>query len=327
MAFLLAQADFLTVDKLRAGISEQTVEEDPLMSMLPFEDIAGHKQVAFNRENSLGGEAQWSEINEVIAESAPTYTNVTQALSILRAREEIDHFVVETKDAVQNVLAATLATKAKQMWRQFHDTFYYGVAKGASSSAFAGLHNLVSTSSPDQVIEEGSGSTGSAGSLARLSETITRIKPGKPDALALNRNMLRRLSAPYISNVQYNLDKSTFGDFISGYAGIPFMVTDFITQTETISGGTFSAKTGSDTTSIFGCKWGSNSEVHVGSNAVFNNDGLIGIQGGPMRINPPHEMEQKAGFSIILEWYCTVILGSTLSLTRMDGITDAAWVV
>ena len=54
MSFLLAQADFLTTNDLQAGISEETVEEDNLLRMLPFEDIAGFQQVEWNRENSLG---------------------------------------------------------------------------------------------------------------------------------------------------------------------------------------------------------------------------------------------------------------------------------
>ena len=324
MGFLLAQADYLTRDMLLAGVSETTVEEDELLRFLPFEDIQGHKQVAFNRENSLGADGSWREVNDEIAESAPTYTNVTQPLSILSTREEIDHFVVETKDAVQNVLATTVATKYKQMMRAFHDTFYYGTAKGAGSSAFAGLHNLVSTASPDQVVAQGSGSTGAALSLLNLDDMIGRVKPGKPSALLMNRNMLQRLSAPYVTTVHYNVNKDSFGDSIPDYGGIPIVVSDYLTQTETISGDTFSAKTGGVTASICAVRFGSESVVHPGSNSVFNNNGIMGVQGGGLKIRPPHQMEKKSGFSIILDWYVTVIMGAPLSVARIDGLTHAA---
>ena len=324
MSFLLAQADFLTTNDLQAGISEETVEEDNLLRLLPFEDIAGFQQVEWNRENSLGSLAAFRSVNEEIAESAPTYSNQTQALSILSTREEIDRFNVETKSAVQNVLATTIATKAKQVMRTFHNEFYYGTALGASSKGFAGLHNLVSSSSPDMVVGAGSGSTGSGLSLLDMDKMMQLVKPGRPDALIMNRTMIRRLSAPYIANIQFNIAKDSFGDVLPDYSGIPIAVTDFITQEETISGGTFSAKTGGVTTSMFAVKFGRGAGTHVGSDRVFNNDGVLGVQGGGMRVFPPHQMEKKSGWSIIVEWYVTVILGSQLSLARVDGITDAA---
>lgn len=325
MAFLLAQADNLTHDMIIPGVAEQTVEEDPLLNYIPWVSSNGYKQVAWNRENSLGSESQWIEVNDEIQESAPTYSQQTTTLSILADRVEIDEFLVETKDAVQNVLQAVIASKAKQMMRKFHDTFYYGTAKGASSSAFAGLHNQVSTASPDMVRNAGSGATGGAGSLATLNATITDIKPGKPDHLLVNRTILRRLSAPYISNVQYNIGPQNFGVFLEAYSGIPLVVTDYLTQTETIASGTYSAKTGGSTTSMFAVKWGRDARTIPGTAQVFNNNGILGIQAGDMKIADPHPLEKKLGFSIKLKWYCTVILGSTLSLARYDGLTDAAW--
>jgi hypothetical protein len=174
------------------------------------------------------------------------------------------------------------------------------------------------------VVAEGSSATGSGLSLQNLDQMHALIKPGRPDALIMNRTMLRRLSAPYIANVQFNITKDSLGDFLPDYSGIPIAVTDFITQTETISGSTFSAKTGGATTSIFAVKFGRGAGTHVGSDRVFNNDGVLGVQGGGMRVFPPHQMEKKSGWSIIVEWYVTVILGSQLSLARIDGITDAA---
>jgi hypothetical protein len=174
---------------------------------------------------------------------------------------------------------------------------------------------------------QGSGSTGAAGSLQNLDTTINLVKPGRPDVLAMNRNMLQRLSAPYIANVSYNIDKTTFGDKIPDYGGIPIVVSDFLTQTETISGDAFSAKTGGATTSIFPIKWGNDARTLPGTGSVFNNNGVLGVQGGGLTALPPHPMEKKSGFSFIIEWYVTVILGSNLSLARMDGITNAAWAV
>jgi hypothetical protein len=328
VALTLTNANYLANNAIMAGIVEETVEEDPLLEHLPFETMSGFRQIEWNREDSLGAESQYIEPNDEIAESSPTWSNQTTTLSILADRIELDNFLVTTKDSIQSVEAAALASKGKQMMRKFHDTFYYGTAKGGSSSAFAGLHNLVSTSSPDMTVYQGSdATTGAAGTLGNLNTLIAKIKPGRADALIMNRNMLRRLSAPYIGNVQYNMNKDNFGDYLQSYSQIPILVSDYLVQTETISGSAFSAKTGGVTTTIFALKFGRNARSVPGAGRVFNNDGLLGIQAGGMEVAARHPLEKKDGFTRLLTWYHTVILGSNLSLARLDGINDGAFTV
>ena len=308
------------------GIVEETVEEDPLLNFLPFETVSG-VQVVWNREDSLGSESQFINPNDEIQESAPTYSKQTQTLSILADRIELDEFLVQTKSNLQAVEPTAMASKAKQMMRKFHRTFYYGVASGASSAAFAGLHNLVSTTGPDMTTAGGSGSTGAAGALGALNSTLALIKPGKPSVLAMNRQMLRRLSAPYIANVQYNIGPNDFGVLLQAYAGIPIMVTDWITMVETIASAAFSAETGGATTTIFAIKFGKDARAIPNTGNVFNNNGILGIQNGSMKIGQRVELEKKLGFTRKLRWFVSVILGSKLSLARYDGLTDAAWTV
>ena len=61
-----------------------------------------------------------------------------------------------------------------------------------------------------------------------------------------------------------------------------------------------------------------------GTNGIFNNNGLLGIQSGGLEMGVPHPLEKKLGFSIQLSWFHTMILGSTLSLAGYTGLTDAA---
>ena len=303
-----------------AGIVEETVEEDGLLGILPFEDLSGFKQVAWNRESTLPAESQYIAVNEEIQESAPTWSNQTQTLKILADRIEIDKFLSTTKDGIQSVVASAVASKGKQMLRKFHDTFYYG-SNTSNGNEFDGLHSLLASA---MTIEQGSGSSGAAGTLTELTQLITTIKPGKADALLMNRNMWRRLSVPYIGNVIYNIDKSTIGDMVPDYGGIPINVTDWITQTETVSGGSFSAKLGGATSTIFAVKMGRDARSVPGTNGIFNNNGLLGIQSGGLEMGVPHPLEKKLGFSIQLSWFHTMILGSTLSLAGYTGLTDAA---
>ena len=320
MALPLAQADFLTHDQIMAGIVEETVEEDALFNYLPFEDLNGYKQVAWNRESTLPAESQYIGVNEEVAESTPTWSQQTDTLRILADRIEIDNFLASTKDAVQSVVAAAVASKGKQMMRKFHDTFYYG-SSSSNANSFDGLHSLLASA---QTIENGSSTTGAAATLTELTQLATTIKPGSADVLLLNRNMQRRLSVPYISNVHYNIDKASIGDLVPDYAGIPLVITDWLTQTEALSGGSFSAKTGGATSTIFAVKFGRDARVVPGTNGVYNNNGILGLQSGGMQIGAPHPLERKLGFSIQLHWYHTLILGSTLSLAAYTGLTDAA---
>ena len=323
MALPLAQADFLTHDQIMAGIVEETVEEDALFNYLPFEDLNGYKQVAWNRESTLPAESQYIGVNEEVAESTPTWSQQTDTLKILADRIEIDNFIASTKDAVQSIVAAAVASKGKQMMRKFHDTFYYGDAS-VNANQFSGLHTLLAAAN---TIEQGSGSSGAAGTLTELTQLATTIKPGSADALFMNRNMQRRLSVPYIANVQYNIDKSSIGDLVPDYAGIPIVVTDWLTMTEAVASWSFTTKLGGATTSIFAVKFGRDARVVPGTNGVYNNNGILGLQSGGMQIGPPHPLERKLGFSIQLHWYHTLILGSTLSLAAYTGLTDAALTV
>jgi len=326
MAVSLSEANKLTRDYLFAGIVEETVEEDAVFARLPFENITG-VQAVWNRESSLGGESQYVQPNEEITESTPTWSKQSQTLSILADRAEFDNFLMQTKSDVQNVEDAIVASKAKQMLRKFADTFYYGVASGGSSNAFAGLHNIVSTSSPDMTVAGGSSATGAPGSLAALNSLISLVKPGRPDALAMNRNLHNRLSTPYVANVQYNISPDNFGTMLANYSGIPLLITDYLTQTETISGSAFAAKTGGATGSIFGIKFGNDARALPGTGNVFNNNGLLGLQAGGLRVGEAIDLHNKDGFTRKLTWYHTLIQGSTLSLARYDGLTDAAWTV
>ena len=320
MALPLAQADFLTHDLVMAGIVEETVEEDALFNYLPFEDLNGYKQVAWNRESTLPAESQYIGVNEEVAESTPTWSQQTDTLKILADRIEIDNFLADTKDAVQSVVGAAVASKGKQMMRKFHDTFYYG-SSSTNANTFDGLHTLVASA---QTIEQGTGGAGVAGTLSELTQLATTIKPGAADALFMNRNMHRRLSMPYIANLTINTTKNTIGDMVPDYAGIPIVVTDWLTQTESVSSTTFSSKLGGATTSIFAVKFGRDARVVPGTNGVYQNNGILGLQSGGMQIGAPHPLERKLGFSIQLHWYHTMILGSTLSLAAYTGLSDAA---
>jgi hypothetical protein len=323
MAMTLTNANNLTVEDLFRGVVEATLEEDELFNLLPFETIPGFKQFTYNKEGNLPAESQWIGPNDEVDESAPDFTQVTNTLKILADRIELDTFLVETKNAIQSVESANLASKSKMMMRRAMDSFYYG-STTTDPNQPNGLHNLVSTSSPDMVLAEGSSATGAALSISNLVALADLVKPGRPHVFAMPKAIRARLSAPYINNVNFNIDAGNFGNLLGGFGSIPIMVTDFLVMTETISGSTFSAKTGGATGSIFAIQFGRQSRVVPGANEVFNNDGLIGVMGNNLTVGPRLPLTKKIGFTRQMWWWLDFILSSDFSLARLDGITDAA---
>ena len=95
---------------------------------------------------------------------------------------------------------------------------------------------------------------------------------------------------------------------------------DFLTLTETISGSTFSAKTGGATTSIFCFRKGSVPQGGVGM-ALGTGSG-----GGPSLFNARKipDLEDYDGDGMRLRARIAMYLGSTKALARYDGLTDVA---
>jgi hypothetical protein len=100
-----------------------------------------------------------------------------------------------------------------------------------------------------------------------------------------------------------------FGQRTTFYDGIPIMVSDFLTDTETIASGTFSAKTGGASSTIFAVKAG---------------EGLLsGLTNGGIQVENVGQLETKDARRWRCKWYVGLALFSTLAIARVDGISSA----
>lgn len=306
MAWTLAESQKMTNSVLLSGIIQTIVTESDVLDVLPFETVVGNGYL-YNRE-STQPVAQMISVGDTVSESTGTRTQVTAALKIMVMDSDLDLFEKKTMSDINDLEAILLAEAAKAMAYKFDDLFIYGNST-ANAKEFDGLHSLCPSG---QKVHQGSGSTGAAASLAKVDQLVDSVKPGRPDALAMNKTLRRRLKQFYRSTNTYSFEMSVGDDGkpIETYGGIRVLLDDFITMTETISSADFSAKTGGATSTIFAFKTG---RTHV-----------CGLQNGSIEQTSLGLLESKNAERWRLSWFLSLMLGGTLSMARLDGITDAA---
>lgn len=305
----LLQAQNLSLDSLLKGIIEVIVTESEILGKLPFKTIVGNS-LKYNRESTLPT-AGFYAVGDTWTESTHTVTQVSSSLTILGGDADVDDFEKQTLSNINDQEAIAISSKSKALARKWDDTFIYGNAT-TDPKQFNGMHALMPSG---QMLHQGSGSTGAALSLANLDKLIDLVMPGKPDALVMNRTMRRRIGGYYRGNAGSPQTRGQEAIPTENYGGIPILIDDWITMTETISSAAYSAQTGGATTSIFAVKFGEDDK------------GVTGLQNGSIQKQRLGELETKDAVRWRLKWYCGLALFSTLAIARLDGITDSVVVV
>jgi HK97 family phage major capsid protein len=304
MALTLTEGAKLSNDVVLQGVIETVVKESSVLDLLPFVEIVGNA-LTYNRENAMAS-AAFYDVGDTWSESTPTFTQVQTALKILGGDADVDRYIATTRNNVQDIEAAVLELKAKAVAHEFEDEFVYGDT-GADAKGFDGLHILTPSA---QQVHVGSGTSGAALSLKKLDEMIDKIRPGKPDFLVMTRRTRRGISAyarSLTSPVQF--ESSGFGQRVMFYDGIPVLESDFMLDTEALTSGAYSAKTGGTTSSIFA--------VRVGEGE------LAGLTNGGIQVEEVGALETKDARRWRCKWYVSLALFSTLALARLDGISSA----
>jgi len=304
MALTLAEAAKLSNDVVLQGVVETVVKESRVLDLLPFIDVVGNA-LTYNRENAMAT-AAFFDVGDAWSESTPTFTQVSTSLKILGGDADVDQYLATTRSNVQDIEAAVLELKAKAVAHEFEDEFIYGDTT-ADPKGFDGLHKLCPAG---QQVHQGSGTTPAALSLKKLDETLDLIKPGKPDFLLMTRRTRRGISAfarALTSPVQY--EPGSIGLRLMFYDGIPVFESDFMVDTESISSGAFSAKTGGASSSIIAVKAGEGR--------------LAGLTNGGIQVENVGALETKDARRWRCKWYVSLALFSTLAIARLDGISNA----
>jgi hypothetical protein len=127
------------------------------------------------------------------------------------------------------------------------------------------------------------------------------VKPGRPDALFMAKRTRRKLSS--LRRASGNIletDLDMFGRRALWYDGIPILVDDFMSITET------QGSSGAVCSSIYAAK--------------FGRQGIMGLENGGVQVERVGELETKDATRTRLKWYCGLALFGTLGLARLKGI-------
>jgi hypothetical protein len=304
VAVTLTEAAKYTTNMVRRGVLEEIIKDSVVLQRLPFEDIVGNA-FQYLRENSLAG-ADFYVPNEVWTESTGDVTQVTAGITILGGDADVDNFLKATRADKTNFEAQTVDNKAKAVRHTFLNYFYYGDTS-VSTKAFNGLQKLMVS---NMRINQGSGNTGAALSLANLDVLIDLILDGKPDWIIMNKAIRRRIKQYMMGLGSLAItSKDDLGNRVMEYDGIDIYVDDFIVQTEAISGGSYSAKTGGVTSTVYAGRFGTQD--------------LLGLQNGGLEVKSLGQLTNKDAKRWRVRWYCGLALMRTFSFGGIDGVTNA----
>jgi len=297
MPLLKAEAEKLSNNTLLQGVVEEIIDRDAMFAMLPFSQV-NSKALVYNRETTLSG-ADFIDPNEVINEEASTFTEVTAKLRILAGDVDIDKFLIETMGDTNDQVVTQLQAKAKGVGRIFHAQVANGTA---GTKSFDGLPNLV-----DGGMTFGVDTDGGPITLELLDQLLDMVKNGA-DALVMRKGTwraIRILLRAMGGNTAQMVEIENFGHPVPAFDGIPVIVNDFLAGDEALGAGT-------DLCSIYAVR--------------FNeSDGLHGIYGGSsagMRVENVGTVQNKDSYRFRMKWYAGLVLKSTQSLARLQGVTN-----
>lgn len=242
--FTLAEAQKLGLDDLQSGVATTISTASQLMSMLPFQRVAGNAY-SFNRETTLVDGQIVAADGTITDSSAMTNTRVTVNLLSLSGQSDIPN--IELRQAIGvnagNDLKAThIASAAKGIARKFEDYIVNGTV---GANGFDGLRTILASGPFTAQVED---AANAAFTLDLVDAALYRclVRPqfimGNGKAEQAFRKAMRAAGG---GNTFVTLNGQQF----SSYDGIPFIRNDYIT-TDYVGG------TAGNQTDIYFGSWG-----------------------------------------------------------------------
>lgn len=308
----LTEMQRLSTESLTAGVIDEIINRDPITPRIPFRDFQG-TQLTYVRESTVPT-GQFYDVDETIVEGTPTTTQVNVSVKSIGLHADTPGFY-DTLENVNSIRAYYIRGAAKGVMETVADKVVYGNS-ASSSKEFNGVHALLPAA---QVVEEGTAGAGTGLNMANLDDAIHRVRNGNIDVITMTRALHRRFSG-FVNfsstNTPIQTGRNEFGQFITTYGNYQIAFNDFQTQTEAVSGTSYSAKTGGNTSSLFLLQFGDESS---------DKPGIFGIQGpGGMEVMPKGWVEDKDNYRDFIRWRLALGLGSTKSVAAVTGVTDAA---
>ncbi len=303
MALLKAEAEKLSNRELIRGVIEEVIDREDLFAILPFVKTEG-KSYDYVRETTVV-EAEFLDPNDTVTEGAATFAEVSTKVRILAHDVDVDKFLAQTMNDLNDQVAIQLAAKAKGLARKYRKTLVIG-DNGTNPKEFTGLAILVPTLGATQNIL--AGANGAALTLTMLDELLDAI-PNGADVLMMRPGTIRAFRALLRlagGNDAGMLMMANFGKPMLTHNGVPIIENEFI------SGAVTQGSSTSNTCSIYALR-------------LNETDGLHGLYAGPnagMVVEPIGTVQNKDAWRYRVKWYAGLALKSTKSAARLYGITN-----
>lgn len=294
MAISKTEAAKLSNDLLLRGVIETIVKESSVLAHLPFMQVTG-TAVTYNREATMPA-AAFYEPGDTWAEATPTFTQHTAQLAILGGDADVDNFLQATYADANDIEAEVVANRAKAVAHAFSDSFFNGNVS-TNPKSFDGLHRLIPAG---QTVS--AGTDGGALTFDMLDELIDKVKPGKPDMFFMSKRTRRQMkNLRRTSGTLLETGVNQFGQQVELYDGIPIVVDDLISDTQTQG-------TSSAASSIYAVRFGQGA-------------GVLGLEHGGITVERVGELESKDATRTRIKWYCGVGLFNELGAAKLIGLT------
>jgi len=311
----LAEFAKLETSPVNAGVIEEIIIADELMSLLQFKSFEGNAFL-YNRELALGASAT-HQVGDTWTDTEPTYTQKTASLSTLGVQHSLDQFIKQTRGSVNDQKAVLLKQMAKSLGLELARLMIVGEPE-ATSTHFEGLDSLVRSETRMMAMDDGNvdgpGAAETELTIDRLDAMIDLVE-GNVQSLVMNRTMRRKLtSLARASGSGVMLGQmDMFGRQVMTYNGIPVVINQNITNAEQYNdAGTWSSSTA---TTIFALIHG---EDEQGLTILHNGSILTPeIQEIGIKENKNEEL-----FRMVM--YLAPIVLSTKKIAALGGIDSAA---
>ena len=309
-ASTLAEMQKHDTESFAPAVIDEIINRDPVLPRVPYLTLNG-TQFRYLRE-STNPEPAFFTLDEELVENNPTVTNVTLTLKQIGQNADTEGFA-STLEGRKSQRGYVIGQVAKGMLEKIGERLIYANNSNASKE-FNGIHALAPSA---QTSNEGTSSTGSALNLLTMSTNKDLVKSGRVGLFTMPSAIKLQISGfvNHSSSHPIRTEKNQFGELTDHYDNTPMEINDRQVLTETIASGTFSAKTGGATGSIFAMQFGL---------PQSSNPGIFGLQ-GPRGLTAIAIgwLHNKDKWRDRLLWDVAFGLGSTKAIGRIDGITDA----
>jgi hypothetical protein len=301
----LAESAKLSQDMLVAGVIENIITVNPFYEVLPFAGIEGNS-LAYNRENALGA-AQWTTVGTAIAggKAPATFTQVTTSLTTLVGDAEVNGLIQATRSDINNQKAVQVASKAKELGRQYASKMIVGVG---ANNELDGLINLVPAGQ-----KVASAANGSVLTLEKMDECMDKVvdKDGEVDYIMMNSRTIRSYMALLRALGGASINETVTlpsGRQLPAYRGVPIYRNDYIPVNVT------QGNIATATVVLMGT-------LDDGS-MMHGISGLTASGSAGIQIEEAGISETKDETITRVKWYNGLALFSNLGIASMTGISN-----